>query len=307
MRKGIENEKSYKSSSIGKESEKLNVYVDPRIELLSIIQYLADFNYKYIMIYNKDTIYKVDVDNYFSPYKNHQVVSLYEEMVKYGFIYHVPPQLILYLDDKYEEQENKTIPYHEVILRAGGRSKIKELIRQMGDFKNETKFDDFYKNHQEYYHKITTDIQNKLKSNNCLENLIEYYGVEQNSYNIIVVPLYLGGYGIRIPGKDEKLDIFCVIPPVENLQYLTSFVWHEFSHSYVDPLTEENRNEVNKYKDLFTPISNIMEKQAYGTWETCVNEHIVRAVTSRLSYKVFGEKRASEEIKEHKMRSFLYR
>ncbi|KPU26305.1 hypothetical protein TR13x_10710 [Caloranaerobacter sp. TR13] len=297
MEKGIENEKSCESSSAGKESEKLNVYVDSRIELLSIIQYLADFNCKDIVIYNKDTTYKSDVDNYFSPYKNNQVVSLYEEMAKYGFVYHVPPKLILYLDDKYEEQDSKIIPCHEVISGVDGRSKIKEFTRQMVDFKNETKFDNFYKNHQEYYHKITADIQNKLKSNNCLENLIEYYGTKQNSYNIIVVPLYFGGYGIRIPGKDEKFDIFCVIPPVENLQYLTRFVWHEFSHSYVDPLAEENRDEINKYKDLFTPISNIMTKQAYGAWGTCVNEHIVRAVTSRLSYKVFGEKAAKEEIK----------
>ncbi len=273
---------------------------------MSIIQYLADFNCKDIVIYNKDTTYKADVDKYFSPYKNHRVVSLYEEMAKDGFVYHVPPKLILYLDDKYKEQDSKMIPYHEIISGVDGRNKIKEFIRQMVDFKNETKFDDFYKNHQEYYHKITTKIQNILKSNNCLENLIKYYGAKQNSYNIIVVPLYSGAYGIRILGKDEKFDTFCIIPPVENSQYLTSFVWHEFSHSYVNPLTEESKNEVDKYKDLYAPISNIMTEQAYRTWETCVNEHIVRAVTSRLCYKVFGEKSAKEEIKWHKERGFLY-
>ncbi|KGG81368.1 hypothetical protein Y919_01045 [Caloranaerobacter azorensis H53214] len=303
----IENRKSCKSDSIGKGSEKLNVYVDPRIELLSIIQYLADFDGRDIVIYNKDTTYKTDVDKYFSPYKNHPVISLYEEMAKDGFVYHVPPKLILYLNDEYEEQDNKAIPYSEIMLGIDVKKKIKEFISQMVNFKDETRFDKFYESHQEYYHNIIINIQNDLRSNNCLENLIEYYGIKQNSYNIIIVPLYFGGYGVRIPEKDEKFDIFCIIPPVENLQYLTSFVWHEFSHSYVNPLSEKNSDEINKYKDLFIPISNIMEEQAYGDWETCVNEHIVRAVTSRLSYKVFGEKFAKEEIKRDKEEGcFLY-
>lgn len=39
---------------------------------------------------------------------------------------------------------------------------------------------------------------------------------------------------------------------------------------------------MSKYRELYLPIAGIMKENAFGDWESCVNEHIIRAVTARL-------------------------
>ncbi|WP_066496565.1 DUF4932 domain-containing protein [Abyssisolibacter fermentans] len=289
-----------------KEDVKLNVYVDYKIELLSVVQYLADFKYKDYMITNKESDYKEDIDKFFSGHKNHPVISLYEKLSNRGFTYHVPTNLMLCISDDIEVVDEKLKVNQDVILRSGGNKKVDEFIEQLRDFKEVTNFDAFYNEHKGYYDKLVTDISKKLESTDCLNVLREYYGSEQHSYNIVITPLNAGGYGIRMPRENSKLDIYCVIPPVQDKKGLTSFVWHEFSHSYVNPLTEENSSEVFKYMNLYDPIRDVMKKQAYGRWDACVNEHIVRAITSRLSSKEFGEDASINELKYHRKRSFFY-
>jgi len=65
-------------------------------------------------------------------------------------------------------------------------------------------------------------------------------------------------------------------------EVLIGFIWHEFGHSFVNPLSEKYADKVSSLKMLFEPIKNSMSKQSYGNWTICVNEHIDRAVTVRL-------------------------
>ncbi|MCG4587343.1 DUF4932 domain-containing protein, partial [Anaerosalibacter bizertensis] len=44
-------------------------------------------------------------------------------------------------------------------------------------------------------------------------------------------------------------------------------------------------NEAKKYSKLYIPVKDTMEKEAYGDWESCLNEHIIRAITARFNYK----------------------
>jgi hypothetical protein len=47
-------------------------------------------------------------------------------------------------------------------------------------------------------------------------------------------------------------------------------------------LTEKYADRVSSLDRLFEPIKNAMSKQAYGSWETCVNEHVIRAINIRM-------------------------
>jgi hypothetical protein len=82
--------------------------------------------------------------------------------------------------------------------------------------------------------------------------------------------------------------------------------WHEFSHSFVNPATERFGEQVGEFESLFEPIRDEMELQAYGEWETCVNEHIVRAVTSRLTSRELGEDQGAAALMNEKRLGFYY-
>lgn len=123
-----------------------------------------------------------------------------------------------------------------------------------------------------------------------------------------------GGYGPRTIGENGLYDIYGIIGPTKNDAEIPVFskknikyiVWHEFSHSFVNPTTEKYSSEINDYEDLFKPIKNVMEKQAYGNWQTCVNEHIVRAIATRLSYIHDGKIAGDNLIIHEKSRGFYY-
>ena len=56
----------------------LNISIDGRQELISIVQYLGG----YFRLNNLELDYKKDVDAYFGTYKNHEAVKLFQKLTK---------------------------------------------------------------------------------------------------------------------------------------------------------------------------------------------------------------------------------
>ena len=88
-----------------------------------------------------------------------------------------------------------------------------------------------------------------------------------------------------------------------NLRYL---VWHVFSHSFVNPLTEKYLNEVNQYETLFRPLDKGTIKIAYGSWSGTVSELIVRAITICLAMRELGEAARRAHLDDERQRGFIY-
>jgi hypothetical protein len=83
-------------------------------------------------------------------------------------------------------------------------------------------------------------------------------------------------------------------------------VWHEFGHSFVNPLSEKYTERVKDLEQLFEPIKNRMTELAYGEWGTCVNEHIVRSIHIRL-YALNSDEEKAERVLNYEVRDgFIY-
>jgi len=302
-----------KVKGINNESKIVNVSVDPRIELLYAVELLSN----YPLLNHFDLQYKKEMLEHFSPFKSHPAVQKFKEMSDTDFSYDAPPTAMLYLSNPPEL--NNMIPfennYNQLIERAGGKENLEAFVDALRDFAVKTNFIDFFNAHKEFYAKIVGEVETELGNYKDATILENFYGISQNSYNIILTPLSGdNGYGPRIEIEPSKFDIYVIIecgdirnnisPSLSGL--LKHVVWHEFSHSFVNPITEKFIDEVNKYSKLFVPISKVMRKQAYGEWEICVNEHIVRAVVAKLTEK-FVSKEAAEEILSKEVRSgFVY-
>ena len=289
----------------------INVRIDPRIELLTVVQVLSNYD----VLTNKKFDYQNEMEDYFSDYRNHKAVKLFKRMRRGGFSYDAPPAVMLYLSDPPQlEIERQLTDYLK--RRAGGERRLKRFIKELGNFAEESNFMKFYQDQRGLYQELVKQVKDKTKGENYAVTLEDYYGIEQNSYNIILAPLFHpGGYGPRI--KEDKLtySIYNICGPMgkrngqpdfgsrQRFKYLA---WHEFSHSFINPLTAQHRKEVNKYSKLLKPIADKMKEQAYSSWKTVVNEHIVRAVTARLSYLKEGEQAAKQALAKERRRGFIY-
>ncbi|MEG0352217.1 MAG: DUF4932 domain-containing protein [Cellulosilyticaceae bacterium] len=96
------------------------------------------------------------------------------------------------------------------------------------------------------------------------------------------------------------------IPIFGDEQSFKSLVLHEFDHSFINPLTQKYSEEINTYANLYFPIEAQMKQISYGVWETCVNEHLLRAIDANRIHKEGGDTLYQTAIKAEKTQGFFY-
>jgi len=302
----------------------IKVIVDPRVELLTTIQYLA--NYPRLSLLNSD--YKTDIDNYFKNYKNHKAVNQFKKLSKEGFQYEVPIEYILNCSALPNLETSKNIKYSSKQLQVGIKS-LNEFRENVKAFYLETNFINFYAEHKNLYERILSNYTKSNEIEGYITSLENYYGKSQKSYNIILSPLiHSGGYGPRLNKENGRYDIYQVTGPIitqkiyeeydkdiEKLKDINDIsrlfelnkgvMLHEFSHSYINPLGEKYSKSIKKYE----PNNNMYLEDfpnSYKQWPNIVNEYIVRAITARVLYLQDETKEYKETINNDKRSGFKY-
>lgn len=303
---GVEN-------GIVKNVGKLRIAVDERIELLSVIRLLSGYFERGHDAFATD--YKKAALDYFKKYEKHPAVDFYKKMADAGFTFDAPPSAMLHLS--WPEMKVKT-PFSEyLVARARGVENLNKMAELFADFAKKSDFDSFFKKNAPFYAVLVSNAVKSIGSNDFVAHIEEYYGLQQNGYNVVLAPILRrqGGYGPSIKAADGRLEVFNVMGPVSadggnydfgGVENFRSLVWHEFGHSFVNPLTELHSSEVALYEKLFAPIAKKMAQQAYPQWQTCVNEHIIRAVCARLTALYIGAEECAAEISYERSCGFAY-
>ena len=290
----------------------LNLKVDPRIELLAVVQHFTTWADQRHTKF--DIGYKHDIDNYFSNFSNHPAVQKSQALTNSSFNYDAPVAFVLYHSNPPEFIQ--TTPYSDYLIsRAGGESVLKDFADKLRAFAKETDFMKFFNNKQKFYNYIQNDMIRTIGDTNYTKLLEDYFGERKHSYNILPAPLFhTGGYGPQVENT-EGMDIYNVAGPMAyssgtlsfgNKEYLLYILLHEFSHSFVNPVTTKYFAQINNSRALYEPIRTQMQAQAYSQWETCVNEHLVRTVVARLALKMRGEAYKNMVINQETSSGFIY-
>ncbi len=116
-----------------------------------------------------------------------------------------------------------------------------------------------------------------------------------------------GNYGTERHLKDKKKEVFAIVGyvvdeqdnPTYNKDYLPTLI-HEFNHSFVNYLLDAKLYPLH-VEQMKAPATTLLEsswwamsRQAYGNWQTVINESIVRAavVCYMLDHAFFCRKSA---------------
>ena len=292
--------------------QRLEVKIDPRIELMAVTQVLADYGWTGLLA-RQDTTYRREVDAWFAPFKQHAAVKRFAELARAGYTFDGPAGTMICLSAP-PELKLELPPEECGAQRAGGGASLEAWLEQLRGFARASDFGGFFRAHAGLYALMEEATRKKLVRDYAAD-LEAYHGIRQASYTIIPTPLLVGNYGLRRARPDGRFDIFGIlgasgtsdgVAQFGSVETLRALVWHEFGHSFVNPEVERLSAMVEKSKKLMDPIAAKMRASAYQQWRTVAIEHVDRAVAVRLAFRELGEDAGEQALANERVSSFAY-
>lgn len=271
-------------SPISECSGNVCVEVNPYTELTNVVFHLAGWNS------NNLTPYSQEVNSHFAPYRNHRAVLLARKALREGLGYDAIPRFAMEL--------NSTEWSINLVERVHGDKKLlNELATAMKDFARESNFSAFYESHRGFYREQIGLFLRENPDVFSLPRFEENFFREKKSHWIFVLqPLEVyysyGGW------KNSTVYAFLGVCSFSNGTYsYCSASAHELAHSFVNPAVEGHYWEFKKYKEMFSPVKDVMTSMGYSSWKTYLDETFVRAFEAYYILKTEGNQGAERFIK----------
>ena len=282
--------------AVAREHNKIKVAVLPQIELISIVQTIGKYPTVFGFLMAKDSSsYKNDVITHFGIYKTHPAVLMFDRLCMQPRMlnFSAPSNIMLYTNE-YLNLRTDIKSDGFVISRAGGVDSLKLFLTLLRDFAKKSSFNSFYQEHRNYYLSIVENTIKNIGPVNYISELESFFGKSQKSYDITLVSLYnYVGFGNSLLCSDGKLEIYNTmgprsivnqIPFFGDENYLKFMIRHEFSHPFVNPLTEKNWDYIKGDSARYDLIPEVARKNVCGDWQECINEFTIRAITTHMAY-----------------------
>lgn len=292
-------------ADIVQEVNGIEVKISPMIELLTIVQYLSDYD----KLTNVNTSYNTDIDNAFQSYKDHEAVKFFKEHMD-AFDFEKPPTACLYLDKDFSIYDE----YNESFFSTYNPISMEKFSNLLKKFCADSNFNSFFDSHTNFYIQMLSSYVEMLPNWNMIQALETYYGKKMQSYTIILSPLSSGGCG---PTLDND-RLYCIIGPTNanddtplfgNKVTILNFIFHEFGHSFV-PVADFNNSfmveETKRSQSLMEPIKKEMELLDYRQWSVVYEELILRAVVIDLCMQHTDILSLENGLYDERIQGFLY-
>lgn len=312
---------------VAAEENGLTIAVDPRLELLSIVQYIGrdNVNVQYGLMSQVYTQYKNDIDNYFRQYDEHPAVAYFDQETSlaveggsYGF--DEPVSLIVLMQEDFTVDADafaRHVSSFGEIAHWNTVEKAQEFFDLLRDFYIDTNFEAFLAEHQPYYETITQNAAALLPEENLIGYIEDFFGARADGYIVNLVTLFhSGGFGGEVIG-DAGHFIYANIgpdaqvkhvPTFRDTAYFTELEIHEFGHSFL-PIAGETDSpfaqDISATAYLFPAIEAQMSAHAYGSWDTVLEETVLRACVVRVMEQYDAE-HAARLLQEERDSGFLY-
>ena len=294
----------------------LQVVIDPRTELLSVIFRLAG-NPEYNMARVKS--YTDDVENQFGKFRNESVVKLAQELRQTrGVSYDAVMSMAVHLTDTTNVQLRVPLqPWPEGLDRRWTARDVNHFIKAAQQFVEDTSFQKFIEQHAQLYQTTSDRMQSLMKKEAHLEWFDVFFGKRPEASFTMDIDLLNGGgnYGSHFRAPDGHEELYCVLGVwqvdsqglPEFGRYTMPVVIHEFCHSYCNPLINRHLAELRSSGDvLFAHESERMRSQAYGDGSTLLRESLVRTCVIRYVRQYQGEAAARRAIEAEEQNGFLW-
>lgn len=290
------------------------IVIDPRVELLSAVSLLS--GQEWCTEVRHDTSdYERKLLKALAPYRNHQIVEYFRTWRNFGFLCDMVPVFSLHYSPPPEMELNVPLAADRVTRGIPARDG-ETFVSSLRKFSQESGWRGLFAENRALYEKLIAAATDSLRGGIPVDPINEYFGTPADSYTVILMPLSSNARGVvRLPAAGSSSDIYSLVgysgvrggsPIFSPDQSLRGIIMRQFFHAHVDSLAARFRARVEQFQPLYDRIANGMEKQGYQSWETALNEHVVRAVVIRMVSRLEGKEVAARMLEVERLEGFAY-
>lgn len=273
----------------------------------------------------------------FSRFKEHEAVKKLNFLLNNDFVDSYDIVLSLYnteFPDFRQYTDYPPIYYeHDSLSPNQVRAIFDEFNESVKKFYKDANLEEFFKIEMKaLYVKLMNEVKTVAPANEYIMLMEDYYGIQRNSYTVIVSAFSFNGIGrsktirnqdginiyqfVSSNPEDESdtidlNDINSFTIGYTNKEYFREIAIHELGHSFYHEALRENKNNTAKIDELeylfTTTLKENMRNQGYVDWRMCFEEHLVRLgeikIAELMGELEFAERYSKECIAD---RGFVY-
>jgi hypothetical protein len=274
--------------------------VDPRIELLGVVQYLAGLH-QAVPGEDLDA-----VEKRFAAFRSHAAVKTYAATVArlggsnepYGVI-----SLLMTDPPELKWSRDVSLLSGDFIEKAGGMPKLEEFIAQLRDFAKASDFAGYYAEDRAV---IEKSARAETDQHDYIAALEAYEGRGLNSrvsfvlcrlYSRLAFASYIVPYPFQGPGRPPRtgpFDVFTLLAPQRltagDISYglgepMQRGLWNELIYVMIEPGMAASDGVIQSYRNLHKAAG----PECFDEWNHCAEHLIMQAVSSRIEIKMFKD------------------
>lgn len=289
----------------------VTVTVDPRVELIAITQHLSGYtnNPRFKgRISDLDYPYINTIKQHFAEFKDHASIKRLAELRVSGS----DPMFIAV-----QMSEPDEVAFRNPVDRSGVRTENAEAyVDALRAFAKAANFKAFFDENKASYDTLISNFNRSLDTQSIVTQTQNYCGEQPGRYVIVLAPL-LGraSFGPNATAPDKSKVFYAILPAYRVVDGSLSFgessligdyLYHEFGHSFINPLVDKHWSELEKYASLMEKV-RYRQSANYGRdWKICLYESVVRAMTARIILRQKGAQAYADQLASDKKSGFFF-
>jgi hypothetical protein len=264
--------------------------VDRRVELLSIVFRLAERPEYSDLSFKR---YVDRIDSHFAVYKDHELIR-FARTLPLG--YDAPMKMAVCLNEQLE------LVTDDLGDERWSRKNVKKFVRLLRKFAAESNFDAFFDSNTEVYAVAVERFQPVYEAIDK-DWYSAFYGQvsDERFHTVLAMGNGINDYGLHSTAPDGSRNVYAILTAASYQQGLPNYpvnrllplMIHEFNHSFVNGLMDENLSEWEVVgQKLFAQVEQTMRAQAYTDWKIMMNEALVRAAV----IKYFKDNGSTQQV-----------
>jgi hypothetical protein len=296
----------------------LTLQIDPRIELLNIIQYIGKENVhaQMGMVGFAYTDYRLEIDKCFQKHYEHAAVKFYDSIEFNGI--DEPTAVMLLMNEDFTVNKDGYDSYKDVYSSRtfGSLAKLQKLFDYFQSFYIDSEFQKFYDSQRAFYKRIINETTSVLPEQNVIGYMEDFFQEKADGYTVNLVTMQMGNYGgsaivdgkLHLYSTNGPEDFIGHSPVFGNAAYFTELEAHEFGHNFI-PVAGENASpiteQIKQSEYLHEAVRDDMGSIAYSNWDSVLEETILRACVVHIMEN-YDTKQAAKLLQQERDLGFLY-